>query len=580
VDTRLRSIAAEIADPDRRSRIEALLDRVETRAGQARRGLSPVNLQAAVPPVAAILADLRSARGLLRAGDGGTAQLLGEKIRAAEAALAAAASVTLDAISSTETATGGEKLEVTVSVWNAGAQPVAVESVALESREGWSVPAAAAGRAVASGRLEEWKLEASIPADAPPTIPYFLRRPLQGDLYDWSRVEPAVRGEPLQPPPLTAVAAARIGEEVVRLAREVTFRYRNEAIGEVRRPLRAVPRLDVAVEPDLIVWPLGRREPRRIAVTLTSSSPEPLSGGLEAALPAGWTAVPKRSFTLARKGDRAVIEIPLAPAASPKAGRSVIPVEAVLAGGERFSTDIRLIDYEHIRPSAFPTRAAVGLCAVDLKLPRLASVGYVRGASDRVPQGLAGVGVPIHILTAAELERGSLSRYDAVVVGPRAYETDAALARANGRLLDYVRSGGLVIVQYQQYRFIEGLFAPVPLEIARPHDRVTDEASPVVILKPDHPVLTTPNRIGPEDWQGWVQERGLYFARTWDPAYTPLLGMADPGGPTLEGSLLVARVGKGRYVYTGLAFFRQIPAGVPGAYRLFANLLAWRTNEP
>jgi hypothetical protein len=189
------------------------------------------------------------------------------------------------------------------------------------------------------------------------------------------------------------------------------------------------------------------------------------------------------------------------------------------------------------------------------------------------------VGVPIELLGPAELAGGDLAVYDAVVVGSRAYETDPALAAANQRLLDYARGGGLVIVQYQQYPFIDGGFAPFPLGIARPHDRVTDEAAPVAPLDPADPIVTTPNRIGPADWEGWVQERGLYFAREWDPSYRPLLAMADPGGPTLNGGLLVAPLGRGTYVYTGLAFFRQLPAGVPGAYRLFANLLGLRAER-
>ena len=218
----------------------------------------------------------------------------------------------------------------------------------------------------------------------------------------------------------------------------------------------------------------------------------------------------------------------------------------------------------------------MSLSVVDLKLPKLSSVGYVRGAADRVPESLLGVGVPVHLLSEDELERGDLSRYDAILIGSRAYETNPALARSNGRLLDYARAGGLVIVQYQQYPFIQGGYAPFPLEIARPHDRVTDETAKVTVLDPASPLWTTPNRIGPEDWNGWVQERGLYFAHTWPSEYTPLLSMADPGGPEQKGSLLVAKVGKGRYVYTGLAFFRQLPAGVPGPYRLLANLLAWK----
>ncbi len=180
------------------------------------------------------------------------------------------------------------------------------------------------------------------------------------------------------------------------------------------------------------------------------------------------------------------------------------------------------------------------------------------------------------MLDADTLARGDLSRYDAIVIGSRAYETDPALVANNGRLLDYARGGGLVLVQYQQYAFIQGGFAPFRMSIAQPHDRVTDETALATPLDSASPVFRAPNLITADDWQGWVQERGLYFAHDWDPAYAPLLEMHDPGGTPLTGGLLVARLGQGTYVYTGLSFFRQLPAGVPGAYRLFANLLGLR----
>ncbi len=233
-----------------------------------------------------------------------------------------------------------------------------------------------------------------------------------------------------------------------------------------------------------------------------------------------------------------MIELPLLPPESLSPGRSEIAVAAMLTGGAKFTTSIPMIDYEHIRPTPFPKAANVAFSAVDLKLPKLASVGYVRGAADRVPEALLGVGVPVHVLTDDELERGDLSHYDAILIGSRAYETDPALARANTRLLDAVRAGGLLIVQYQQYPFIQGGFAPYTLEIARPHDRVTDETAKVTILDPASPLWTTPNAIGPQDWDGWVQERGLYFAHTWAPEYSPMLAMADPGGPEQKGALL------------------------------------------
>ncbi len=583
VDTRLASIAAEVSDPVRRKQIEDRLATVEKLAEETRRQLSPANLNAAVSPLSACLEELRAARALVKDDTGneaGVAMLLDEKISAAEAALAAAAGVSVDALADKEAASPGESFSVTASVWNAGSQPVDVEDVSLASPDGWTATGSAApGKNVAAGTLADWKLEVSVPAGAPPTLPYFLRQPLRGALYDWSAVPSTVRGEPFQPAPLSALVSLRIGGSRVQITREATYRYRDEAVGEIRHPLRAVPRLDVAVEPDLIVWPTSKTEPKRLEVTLTSNSPGPLSGQLLVEPPPGWPAVPPRPFSLAKKGDRALLELPLAPHSGPGTGRFEIPVAAALSDGERFARSIRLVDYEHIRPTPLARSSTVALTTLDLRLPAVKSVGYVRGAADRVPEALSSIGLPIHVLTARELEKGDLSRYDAIVVGPRAYETDATLSGSNGRLLDYARGGGLVIVQYQQYPFIEGNFAPAKLEIARPHDRVTDEAAKVTILAPGHPIFTSPNRIEESDWSGWVQERGLYFAHTWDPAYTPLLSMADPGGPEQKGSLLVVRVGKGRYIYTGLAFFRQLPAGVPGAYRLFANLLAWRAKE-
>jgi len=579
VDTRLRSIAAEIADPARRSQAEALLDSVEARARETRRALSPAALGDAAAPIASMLADLRSARTLAAPGDGGAILLLDEKIGVAEAALAAAAGLALDAIANGETGSPGAPFEVTVSIWNAGREPVEVESVSLESSDGWAVAAAAAGRAVSPGKLEEWKETASVPSLVAPTVPYFLTHPLAGALYDWKGAPSSTRGLPFQPPPLSAIAHVRIGSASIRLEREVTFRILDEAVGEIRHPLRAVPKLEVFADPALVVWPQSRFQPLPIQVTLTSNSADPLSGTVEVFAPPGWPKPRSVPFSLARKGDRALVEVPLTPGGRPGRGRFEVKVQAV-ADGARYATSIRLIDYEHIRPTPMPRESSIPLTALDLRLPALRAVGYVRGASDRVPEALAAVGVPIHVLSAADLDHGDFGRFDAIVIGSRAYETDPALAQANARLLDYVRAGGLVIVQYQQYPFIEGGFAPGKLEIAQPHDRVTDETARVTLLEAAHPIFTTPNTIGESDWEGWVQERGLYFAHTWDPMYTPLLAMADPGGPEQRGGLLVASVGKGRYVYTGLAFFRQLPAGVPGAYRLFANLLAWRPGTP
>jgi LmbE family N-acetylglucosaminyl deacetylase len=578
-DSELTALAAGAADPLRRGDLEARLSRIAASARETRARLSAAELPAAAAPIAKILEELRAARGELapdRPSGANAAATLDEKIRAAETALAAAAGVAVDALADTERASPGEPVPVTVQVWNAGRDGIEVESAALASPDGWTVPAPAAGKPLAPGALGEWKLAAAVPADAGPTVPYFLHKPLQGAMYDWTGAPAAVRGEPLEPPPLSAVVALRIGTSRITIWREVTLRFRDEEYGEIRHAVRAVPKTEVSVEPELFVYPIRSRVTPRFSVTVTSNSPVPLAGQVEVSAPAGWTASP-RPFTLARKGDRAVLEVSLAPPGSgARAARLDVPISAVLASGERFQAGIRIVDYEHIRPMPFPRDSVASVTALDLRLPKMTAVGYVRGASDRVPEALLSIGVPLRLLSASDLEHGDLSRFDTIVIGARAYETEPALASANRRLLEWVRAGGLLIVQYQQLGFTESGFAPEKLEITRPIDRVTDETAPVRILEPSHPIFNVPNPIGPEDWAGWIQERGLYFAHAWAPSYTPLLAMADPGEPDQKGALLVAKIGKGHYIYAGLAFFRQLPGGVPGAYRLFANLLAWK----
>jgi hypothetical protein len=206
-------------------------------------------------------------------------------------------------------------------------------------------------------------------------------------------------------------------------------------------------------------------------------------------------------------------------------------------------------------------------------VPRV-RVGYVMGTGDDGFAALRQLGVDAELLTPQRVSTGDFAGFDAIVVGVRAYEVRPDLVAANQRLIDFARAGGTVIVQYQQYQFPRGNWAPYPLTINNPHDRVTDEEAPVTMLAPDSPVLSSPNRIGPADWEGWVQERGLYFLRSWDERYTPVLEMNDPGEPPLRGSLVIAPVGEGVYVYNALAFFRQFPTGVPGAYRLLMNLIA------
>jgi hypothetical protein len=416
----------------------------------------------------------------------------------------------------------------------------------------------------------------TVPAVAERSQPYYLRRPAVGALYNWSTVAPDVRGLPFEPPLLTLEVRLTIAGAPVTLTREVSYRNRDPANGEIRRPLLVGCAFDVALAPGQIVWPSDgpASGPRRFTVTVTNRTRGAAVAELTLAAPRGWAALPRDTLAFTHEDESQSETVTLALPATVEPGVVELRAGVSGAGGRRCEDASVVIDYPHIRPRPVVHASAAAIHVARIALPPLTRVGYVRGAADRVPEELAAVGVPVEVLSGDSLARGTLARYEAIVIGSRAYETDPALVANNGRILEYARGGGLVIVQYQQYPFVQGGFAPYPLTIARPHDRVTDEAAPVTLLDPGAPVFHVPNEIGPVDWQGWVQERGLYFAHDWDPSYTPLLELHDSGGPPLRGGLLVSHVGKGTYVYTALAFFRELPAGVTGAYRLFANLLA------
>jgi hypothetical protein len=330
-----------------------------------------------------------------------------------------------------------------------------------------------------------------------------------------------------------------------------------------------VPEVAVAVGQQTLVFP--DRQPKPVRVTLRNNTGTDAAGTLRLKLPAGWTASPSEiPATVKARGEefRATFNV------TPPANASTAALAAEFeSAGKTYNHGMIEIDYAHIpRQTLFPA-ARAELVRVDLQ-KRGSRVAYVMGAGDEVPEALRQVGYDVTLLSDEDLEAADLSRFDAVVTGVRAYNTRAALRRQQKRLFDYVERGGTLVVQYNTPdRTLEGAqLGPFPFRVTQ--DRVTDETAAVTPLAPDDALLNAPNRITAADFEGWVQERGLYFASEWDAHYTPLFASHDPGAPDLKGSTLVARHGKGTYVFTALAFFRQLPAGVPGAYRLFANMIS------
>jgi LmbE family N-acetylglucosaminyl deacetylase len=341
--------------------------------------------------------------------------------------------------------------------------------------------------------------------------------------------------------------------------------------------LELVPAVTLTADPAQVMVPLKRASaPLELLarVRYHGTKPATVAVGLDA--PDGWSAQPIPPLDFSEPGDHLIRYVVMPPAKVAPGAYPLHPYAKL--GDETFRTSLEPIPTLPTRDWSEPDDATVHV--LDLTVPAGLHIGYIAGDNDVLPETLRQIGIQVDLLDEVALAFGDLSRYDAVVVGIRAYELRPDVMAANPRLLDYVQKGGTLLVLYERdFAWNKLLPAPFPAKMPDQTSRVTDPNSPVHFLAPDNPLLNTPNKIAMADFQGWEQERGLYFWGTWDPRYQPVLGLTDPGEPEATGGLVYARDGKGVYIYTGLSFFRELPAGVPGAYRLFVNLLS-QTRHP
>ena len=299
-------------------------------------------------------------------------------------------------------------------------------------------------------------------------------------------------------------------------------------------------------------------------------------GTLRLNLPAGWQVNPAAApFQLPKRGEEVAIRFEVTPSATAQPAQSETHrVKAVAeADGESYSTGYEVIDYPHIQKHYWFRPAVVNLLRFDVKVAPGLKVGYVMGSGDEVPEALKQLGVEVTQLSPEELAFGNLKQFDVIVTGIRAYEVRKDLSANQARLMEYVSGGGVMIVQYSRTGGISDPLGPYPFSLGS-SPRVAVEEAPVAILEPANPLLHFPNEITAKDFDGWVQERGTYFMESWAPEYKPLLSSNDPGEPPQKGGMLLAAYGKGFYLYSGYVWFRQLPAGVPGAYRIFANMIS------
>jgi LmbE family N-acetylglucosaminyl deacetylase len=476
--------------------------------------------------------------------------------RALDQTIADAAGFYARASAATPVAAPGTTVDVTVELVTRIA-PVTVQRI-----EAAGTPPLTAPVALSVGDKHPVKLSVPLSAQTQPSLAYWLARPPTPGHYVVA--DPALVGAPHGPPPLEVAIDAAIAGRTVHLVLPVVHASTDRVLGERVRPFTIVPPATVTPLRDAVMSP-GRRAPLAVRVR---AGRDAVNAKIELELPAGWTAQPaSQPVSLAKLGDETTVSFDVSPAPGAAAG-AARPV--VRIGDAAWSLREDLIDYPHIPAQLVLRPASVELVPLSIKLPT-GRIAYVKGSGDSIAADLTHVGLAVDELDDDALRTGDLSRYTAVVLGIRAYNTRAAVRAAHPRLMAYAEHGGTVIVQYNTLDF-DGPIGPFPLELGR--DRITDENAAVTFIDPKHPVLHHPNEITAADFTGWIQERGIYFGAKWNQRYVPILRFSDPGEGPLDGGLLVARHGKGRYIYTGLVFFRELPAGVPGAYRLFANLLA------
>ena len=528
----------------------------------------------AIPFLADGLAAVRALRQSLKASNGEASDgyeidvRLALKERQFQDALLLASGVRLELLSSDGLAIRGQTVRVTAYASNQAERPIEWRGTAFAG--GAASPACAGS--ISRGRAITCQAEIKVPAAAEFSTQYWTPR-ADAARYDFQPGVPF--GVPFAPTPFTATFDLTIGGADVSVTRPVEFRYDNILAGEKRMDVQVVPAFAVTSRPAIAVVPAGAPGRRTIEVAVTNHTPGPASGSVSLQLPSGWKSEPGSvPLTFSREDEQvtATFAIVVPAIARPIEHR----ITAVARSGAiESSLGFEVVEYPHIHRRHVVTAAETRVKVIDVAIAPGLRIGYIMGVGDQVPAAIEQLGAELHLITPAELASADLSRYHAIVTGVRAYERRPDLRANNHRLLAYAEHGGVVLVQYNKFEFNEAQYGPYPAKVSS--NRITDEGSEVALLVPDHPVFTRPNRIGPQAWASWVQERGLYFLGERDTRYQDLVRLEDPfpfnKGPR-TGALVEARVGKGRWIYLGLGLWRQLPAGTDGAYQLMANLLS------
>lgn len=509
-------------------------------------------------------------------------------------ALRLAHQVKIEAIADDGTVTPGQTFALQTTISNGSSVPLSVSNLEIRVPEGWSVNEEnKGGFTIAPRSVVVRRFAVSVAADAPLTRPYWTRKDTTRDRYDV--LEPESRNKHWSDAPVVAALRYDAGETEAETLQTAQFRYAGPWVGgEQRHEVMVVPLVSLRVHPEISMIPLRlAEEGREIRVTALHHGKSPVTGRIEFELPSGWSIEPSSAeISFQREGQSVTRKFHLKPPAG--VSGSTVTVSAMAHfHNKTYREGHQVIDYDHIQRRLLYHPAEITVKTVDVDMPPGIQVAYVMGVGDQVPEALSQLGFNYVLLNEDDLAFEELGRFDVIMTGVRAFLNREDLRANNRRLLDWVEKGGVLIVQYNKFEFNEvGIgpdgrrlmkdspYAPFPAQVGR--GRVTDENAPVVVSNPQHPVFQSPNLITEQDWEDWVQERGLYFLGKKDERYRDLVSIRDPfpynSGVKL-GALVEAEYGRGRWIYVGLGLWRQLPAGVPGAYRILANLLSLSTSK-
>lgn len=468
----------------------------------------------------------------------------------------------------------GQEFWVKVHATNPTSVPVEIESVLLDASQGeqWTIdPGSQSGGTLNGNQSLDVRFSVHAAQNARYTRPYFARPDIEQPYYDIQA--PEYLNLPVAPYPLSARLRFVFNGVPFEVSQVVQAVKRVTGPGTVLEPLIVAPAISVSITPGAGIVPLSAKS-FDLTVTVHSNVKGPAKGVVKLDLPEGWKA-PQEEFSTGKDNDDQTLNFHVTPA---RLGEKPYKLTAVATyDGQDYKEGYHTIGYLGLRPYNLYRPSTYRTTGVDVKVAHGLNVGYITGAGDDVPQALVNLGINVHFLTAEDLAGGNLSKFDTIIMGVRTYAVREDLKTYNGRILDYVKKGGVVIVQYNTQEYDHN-YGPYPYKMGSNPEEVTDENSTVEILAPTNPIFTWPNKITSKDFENWVEERGSKFLQEWDSPFEALLETHDPGQAPQKGGLLYAKYGKGAYIYNAYAFYRQMPEGVPGAYRIFANMVSLAKN--